>query len=207
MRRPHMTRRGVCWLSAPALLCAACFGTPTPVAPGLSGAVGLPHYGVQTGAVELPERGPGFVRFRKYGGFHWGQPGLVRAIASAARAVDERFPDGAPLLVGDLSAEFGGQIPRHASHRTGRDVDLLWYVTTPGGASIPNPGFLCVGPDGLAQVPETGAFVSIDIPRQWLLIKELLESPDIEVQRMFMSQPLESLLINYAIARAEDPEL
>jgi penicillin-insensitive murein endopeptidase len=189
-----------------ALACSGCFGTPTPLAPGVSGSVGLPHHGVQTDGVELPVEGPGFMRFRKAGGFYWGQPGLVRAIQSVALQVREHMPDGAPLLVGDLSARGGGRIPRHNSHRSGRDVDLLWYVTTPSGAPIENPGFVLMGADGLAQVPSTGEFVSIDIPRQWLLIKALLSSSEIEVQWMFVSSAIESMLIDYALARGDDPE-
>jgi penicillin-insensitive murein DD-endopeptidase len=166
----------------------------------------MPHHGVQTDAVELPVEGPGYVRFRKGGDFYWGQPGLVQAIQSAALAVQGSMPDGAPLLVGDLSARAGGRIPRHNSHRSGRDVDLLWYVTTPSGASIANPGFVLMGADGLALVSETGEYVSIDVPRQWLLIKALLWSREIEVQWMFVSSAIESMLIDYALARGDDPE-
>jgi penicillin-insensitive murein endopeptidase len=167
----------------------------------------MPHHGVQTDAVELPVAGPGFVRFRKAGAFYWGQPGLVRAIEAAAASVQEAMPGSASLLVGDLSARAGGKIARHNSHRTGRDVDLLWYVTTPSGVSIDNPGFVLMGADGLAEVPDKNQFVSIDIPRQWLLIKALLSSPEIEVQWMFVSSTIEGLLIDYALARGDDPEI
>lgn len=196
------------WLSiGVGLLASGCFGTPTPLAPGRSGSVGLPHHGVQTGAVELPESGPGFVRFRKHGEYHWGQPHLVRAVQAAALQVHEAMPHGAPLLVGDLSARHGGKIPRHASHRSGRDVDLLWYVTTEAGAPIENPGFVLMGPDGLARVEGANEYVSIDVPRQWLLIKALLMSPDVDVQWMFVSTDIEAILVNYALARGDDPEV
>ncbi len=194
-----------------ALLCAvsalACFGTPTPLAPGLSGSVGLPHHGVQTGAVELPARGTGYARFRTRGVNYWGQPGLVEAIERAAKRVHDELPGGAPLLVGDLSARHGGKIRRHNSHRTGRDVDLLWYVTTPRGAPIRNPDFVQIGPDGLAPIPRREGFVRLDVPRQWLLVKALLESSAISVQWMFCSGPVEALLIDYAMARGESLDL
>ena len=35
------------WLVAPALLACGCFSTPTPLAPGLAGSVGVPNQGVQ----------------------------------------------------------------------------------------------------------------------------------------------------------------
>lgn len=189
-----------------ALLLGGCFSAPTPLAPGLAGSVGMPNLGVQTGAHELPSRGRGFVRYRPQGKHHWGRPRLVASLERIAAEVDAELPGGL-LVIGDLGAERGGRIPGHASHRSGRDVDLLWYVTTPSGAAIENPGFVLMGPDGLAQVPSTGEFVSIDIPRQWLLIKSLLSSAEIEVQWMFVSSTIESMLIDYALSRGDDAEI
>src|SRR5262245_14961623 len=92
---------------------AGCLGTPSPLVPGFEGSVGWPHHGVQTGAVELPESGPGFVRYRKSGGHNWGQPNLVSTIQTAALRVQEELPGGGPLVVGDLSARSGGRVSRH----------------------------------------------------------------------------------------------
>jgi penicillin-insensitive murein DD-endopeptidase len=190
-----------------ALACAGCFGTPTPLAPGMEGSVGWPHHGVQTGAVELPERGTGFARYRSHGTYYWGQPELIEGIQQAARRVHEALPGGAPLLVGDISARHGGKISRHYSHRSGRDVDLLWYVTTPDGASVRSPTFVRLGADGLGRVPNIGGFVRLDVPRQWELIKALLTSPHIDVQWLLASSTVEALVIDYGLARGDDPEL
>ncbi len=199
---------GLGWLALCCLgsccLGSACLGTPTPLAPGSSGSVGWPHHGVQTGAVELPERGPGFVRYRKHGAYNWAQPELVEAITLAAREVQEQRPGGPPLVVGDLSARHGGKVSRHASHRSGRDVDLLWYVTTPEGAPLQNQHFVQLGSDGLGLTPGR-RYVRLDVPRQWLLVRSLLRALD--VQWMFVSSDVEALLIDYALASGEDPEL
>jgi hypothetical protein len=53
------------------LATSGCFSAPTPLAPGLSGSVGMPNSGVQTGAEELPPAGKGFVRYRPRGKNHW----------------------------------------------------------------------------------------------------------------------------------------
>jgi len=189
------------------VFCAGCFGTPTPLAPGLGGSVGVPHHGVLTDAIELPTEGVGFVRYRKNGLNHWGNPRLVRAIVRAAKKVHDEMPGGAPLIVGDLSAKVGGRIPHHQSHRTGRDVDLPWFVTTPGGIPIQNPGFVPVGPDGLASLEVEGGYVRLDIPREWRLVKELITSKEIDVQWMFCSLDVEALLIDYARALGEPPDV
>ena len=194
-------------LTAVALSMSGCFSTPTPLAPGVAGSVGVPHDGVLTGGVMLPVRGQGFVRYRPRSSYYWGVERLVRAVQSAARAVEHDFPGTPPLVLGDLSAERGGKIPKHNSHRTGRDIDLLWYVTTPGGAPVVNPGFVRIESDALAVVPGGGGYVRLDVARQWALIRHLLASTDIEVQWMFCSKPVEALLIDHARARGEPAEL
>jgi penicillin-insensitive murein endopeptidase len=197
-------RRTQALLAAP--LAVGCFGTPTPLSPGLAGSVGLPHHGVQTGAIELPESGIGFARYRNQGGYHWGQPALVNGLCEAARRVELTLPGGAPLMVGDLSARYGGKIARHHSHRSGRDVDLLWYVTRPDGTSIQNSSFVHLAHDGTGRIPGRGE-VRLDVPRQWQLIKALLSSDLLMVQWLYSSNHVESIIIGHAIAQGEDHEL
>jgi penicillin-insensitive murein endopeptidase len=181
-------------------------GTPSPLAPGLEGTIGVPHNGVLTSSAELPETGPGFRRFRPKADVYFGLPRLVRAIERAAQRVDTEMPGGAPLVVGDLSAETGGRIPRHNSHRTGRDVDFLFYVTTPTGIPRDNPGFFALGADGFVSFPDD-TYGLLDVRRQWLLFKTLLEDPEIDVQFLFMSRELEARVIQYALAKETDLEL
>jgi len=202
-----VTARLACALASLAL--SSCSYTPSPLAPQCAGSVGTPTHGVLSAGAELPTSGPGF-RWLNPTGHHFGLPRLVEAVASAAAEVDRQRPGGAPLLIGDLSRQRGGRIPRHASHRSGRDVDLLFYTETIAGDSIVSPGFVKFGPDGLAFAPGDrggGRYVRIDLARQWLLIKALLSAPQANVQWMFVSQPVEALLTDYARARGEDAEL
>jgi penicillin-insensitive murein endopeptidase len=108
-------------------------------------------------------------------------------------------------MVGDLSNRRGGKIPRHNSHRTGRDVDFLFYMTDPAGAPVRSPGFVHVGSDGLAEF--AGDYLRLDVERQWLLTKALLTSDLVEVQWLFVSRDIEALIIDYALARETDLEL
>jgi penicillin-insensitive murein endopeptidase len=110
-------------------------------------------------------------------------------------------------LVGDLSARRGGKIPGHHSHRTGRDVDLLYYVMTPSGAPVESPGFIRFASDGLAKLGEEDRYLRLDVERQWLLVRALLLSKEADVQWMFASRDVEALLIDHARARGEDPFL
>jgi penicillin-insensitive murein DD-endopeptidase len=197
----------VCILAL-AVSALACVGSPSPLAPALRGSIGVPHHGVVTDARPLAKRGDGF-RLLRDNGVHWGNPRLVAAIEHAARGVAAARPGGAPLVVGDLSLARGGEAAGHRSHRTGRDVDLLLFALTPEGRSVETPGFVRFGADGLAQSNgrRGKTFLRIDVERQWLLVKALIEAPEAHVQWVFVAHWLEALLIEYARARGEDPEL
>ena len=61
--------------------------------------------------------------------------GTYYAISEIVRALDAykiRYPDAAPLLVGDLSFRTGRRIQPHKSHQAGRDVDITYpRITEP----------------------------------------------------------------------------
>lgn len=180
----------------------------SPLTPGLQGSIGLPHLGVLSEPVELPRKGDGFEWFNPAGN-HFGTRELVDAIQFAASEVARQRPGSPGLQVGDLSGRRGGRLPRHASHRTGRDADLLFFTTSLSGAPIPSPGFLQFGADGLASLhpKKSGPYVQFDVERNWLLVKALVEAPGPGVTWLFVSRPVEALLTEYAFARGEDPVL
>lgn len=180
--------------------------TPSAIAPNLQGSIGLPHAGFLAGGRELPAEGRGF-RWKSKDDHHWGVPRLVSLIEEAAGKVDESRPGSKPLHVGDLSARGGGALmPKHRSHRSGRDVDLLFYVTTLEGVPAPNDGFVKIGADGLG-VSGAGRFVRFDVDRQWILVRSLVASKQAHVQWIFISRVLEALLVERAMALGEPTDL
>ncbi len=184
-------------------LVAGCFGAPNPLDPTVGGSIGVPHNGTLHGAAELEQKGEGYRRFRK-DSIRYGHPRLVAAIERAAKAVAQARP-GPDLIVADLSAEHGGKIPRHRSHRTGRDADLLLFVKTADGRPVTSPGFLRFGPDGLAE--HDGEFLQLDVERNWLLVKELASDDEALVQWLFVARWVEALLTEHAMALGEDDEV
>jgi penicillin-insensitive murein endopeptidase len=186
---------------------SGCLGVPSPLAPGVSGAVGVPNLGVQTAAAELPVSGKGFTRFRPKSDRYFGHPRLVSGLVRVSAELDARFAGSAPLVVGDLSARNGGKISGHNSHRTGRDVDLLLFYKTPAGAYARAPGFIHVESDGLALVAGTSDYLRFDVEKTWELVKLLVEDRELRVQFIFASRVLESLLVDYALARGEPLDL
>ncbi|WP_438032168.1 penicillin-insensitive murein endopeptidase [Sorangium sp. So ce204] len=124
----------------------------------------------------------------------WGLPALVGMIERSARGVAKRFP-GAVLDVGDLSRQRGGEVHRHNSHESGRDVDLGFYALDARGKQVHAPIFLRFDAR-LASTNVPGA--RFDLPRNWLLVQHLLTDPRARVSHIFISDPLRSALIAHA---------
>ncbi|WP_437619280.1 penicillin-insensitive murein endopeptidase [Sorangium sp. So ce1151] len=124
----------------------------------------------------------------------WGLPALVGMIERAARGVARRFP-GAVLDVGDLSRQHGGEVHRHNSHESGRDVDLGFYALDARGKQVHAQFFLRFNAR-LASTNMPGA--RFDLPRNWLLVQHLLTDPRARVSHIFVSDPLRSALLAHA---------
>jgi penicillin-insensitive murein endopeptidase len=154
--------------------------------------------------VEVPKEGPGF-KFLRDNDRHFATARFADVITRAAKKVDSERP-GATLTIGDLSAPHGGMIMPHFSHRSGRDADLLLYVTTLDGAPAASPGFIHVRADGLAEDPETKKFYRFDVEREWLLVKTLLEDDTARIQWLFVSDVVKSMLVAWAKAKGESTD-
>lgn len=127
---------------------------------------------------------------------HHGTEELVSLVRRAASAVARDFP-GSRLTVGDLSDHDGGPIGHHASHQSGRDVDLAFYVTDARGRAANLNDYVSF--DGQGR-PIAGGNLRFDVARNWALVRALLEDPAVRVEHIFVSNPLRALLINHARA-------
>lgn len=91
--------------------------------------------GCLSGAVSLPQNGPGYQLMRPSRGRSYGHPDLIDFIQSLGlRAYQQHW---GVLLIGDLGQARGGPTPSgHRSHQTGLDVDI-WYLLSQQAASRP----------------------------------------------------------------------
>jgi penicillin-insensitive murein endopeptidase len=182
-------------------------------APGDTASVGQAAAGYLLGGVSMPDRGPGFVRARPGEATRFGTPGLVGAVARAAASVAEAFPGGAPLRVGDFSAPLGGHHARHNSHRSGRDVDLVFFATDASGRSTRGRSWLAFDHLGVSRevaAPSgraSGDLYFFDEARNWHLVRALLDDPEVEVQWIFCSNGVKARLLRYAALHEPDPEI
>ncbi|HXX69728.1 MAG TPA: penicillin-insensitive murein endopeptidase [Polyangiaceae bacterium] len=200
-----MNLLATCIGSVSITIIAGCAAAPSPLAPEWRGSIGAPSRGVLTGGTEVRPDAKG-LRWLRRDERHWAVSRFARAIERAAAEVVRQNP-GSTLYVGDLSTRTGGgPFSPHLSHRTGIDADLLFYVTTLDGAPVDSPGFVHFGSDGLALDEARGRWVRLDVPREWLLVKALVEDPEARVQWMFVSDVVQAMLIEWALARGDSAE-
>jgi penicillin-insensitive murein DD-endopeptidase len=168
-----------------------------------STSIGCPNHGRLEGAVALPLEGPAH-RFnpRRDRQARYGTTEMVGALLRAAEVVHRELPGG-QLTVNDLSYREGGPIPHHGSHRSGRDVDVLFYLLDEEGKPIPSVG-APLDPDGrgvdfkdLAD-PSDDVPVRIDLPRTWRFVQALIEDGHAQLQRIFVAEHLRTLLLAHA---------
>jgi penicillin-insensitive murein endopeptidase len=195
------------FISALCLLATAgCARAPSPLTPGWHGSIGSPNRGVLVEGAQLARDADG-LRWLRGNDRHWGSPRFTAAIERAAARVAHERP-GAHLLSGDLSTPTGGgPLPPHFSHRSGMDADLLFYATTLEGAPVDSPGFVHFGADGLAHDEVHARWLRLDLEREWLLVRALLEDPDARIQWIFVSDVVQAMLLEWALARGEPAEI
>lgn len=150
----------------------------------LGQSIGLPHHGHLVDASKLRQAPGYFIRrpHRAYGAQH--------TVAHLTRIIGElraRFPHAHRLAVGDLSAAEGGKISMHASHQSGRDVDLGFYFKNK--------------PEGYPEDFVVGTRKNLDFDATWTLLSSLtdLADDDAGVEKIFLNYKTQKVL--YKMAR------
>ncbi len=192
-------------VSLVALACAACAELGV-VGDGTTVSVGAASDGFLVDGAELADQGVGYVvpaRWRARGS-QWGTDELVGLIErTGARLAGELA--GARLGVADLSRAGGGLGPHHRSHQTGRDVDLLFFVTDRRGRPVMLEEMRHFGEDGTTV--DGGPPLRFDVPRTWALVRVLVTDPDVAIDHLFIYAPLRSMLLDHARATGEPEAL
>jgi len=146
--------------------------------------VGFADQGRLINAVRMPDD-PSFICRRPDLAF--GAKETVDALTTAFRAVQEKFPGSAPARLSHIGAEEGGYLRPHRSHQTGRDADIGFFYKSD---AIPRPG---VRRDR-----------SMDLPRNWALLRALITLTDVQV--ILVDRSIQRVLRDYALAAGEDRE-
>ncbi len=138
---------------------------------------------------------------------NWGTKPLVDGLRKIAAYMKGAGKAETNLAVGDISSANGGQLGGHASHQTGRDVDIGFYMTDARtGKPVETLNFVRFtgGRDGLTGSSE-GRAVRFDAERNWMLVQAILANPDpaFKPTHIFIAKHLESAVL---AAAAGSPE-
>jgi len=130
-----------------------------------------------------------------------GTHAVIEALQRAATVVTRRWP-GSELYAGDISAKQGGDIRHHASHNSGRDADLAFYLRDQRGGISDGPDMNVLGRHG-----QTEAGLIFDDARNWELVAAILQNPNVEVQWFFVANHLRKRMLTFAKRVGADPRL
>ena len=162
---------------------------------------GWSYDGILENGLLLPPEGDGYhvpTRWQRRGN-QYGTDELVTMIVRVARRLHDKT--GGPRLgVADLSPPGGGPSPWHRSHQTGRDVDLLFFGTDRKGRPLKSRKMIPFDEQGRSRKLE-GRYrsrVFFDVAKNWMLIKELLREPTVDIQYLYIYTPLEHILLDHA---------
>lgn len=181
------------------ILCVGCTSFPNPSLPFATGSVGLPHHGVLTRGVPIENKSTGYERLRN-DERAFGTRSMVATLQAACAQVGTPI---APCVIADLSGPLGGALlPKHASHRTGRDADVLFFVTDLNGRPVRSPGFVRFEKHGLGQ-GENGIWVRFDTARNWALVRALVSGSESQVEWIFVHPVIRDWLLRYAEGQRE----
>jgi len=176
------------------------------VSDGTSISVGKPNHGYLLDGARLPDEGEGYTtrdiwikRDNRYG-----TDELIDLVTGVSRRMATHVKD-VKIVIADLSARGGGgAYDFHRSHQSGRDADFLYYWRDADGKPMEPDAMRVFDARGRAK---DGSGITMDVPRTWLLVKELLEAPEAPVQYIFIYEPLAKLLLDHAKAAGASDEL
>ncbi len=144
--------------------------------------VGHPHEGFLVNAVAMPKGPEWRVTVPTHG---YGTQETVDNLAHCIKAVHAAFPDSPPVNLGSLSAQHGGPLPPHKSHRSGRDADVYFFRTP-----------------GTDRWLRAASEDDIDLPRTWALLRCFITDTDTDM--ILIDQVPQRWLRNYATSIGED---
>ena len=137
-------------------------------------------------------------------GLQYGGEPLLRLLDEAARRVAARYP-GTVTWLGNLGRDGGGDIPWSVSHASGRDADIVFFMTDPSGNPVVPPGMLSMDDRGRSRA--YGGHYRFDLPRNWAFVEALVGQTQVPVQYVFVSNGLRELLLQEGRRQGADPHV
>ena len=133
---------------------------------------------------------------------------LILLLLVAARVVSADPGAAGPGTFRDLGVQITSRTAQgttFAKDESGRDVDLLFFMTDAEGAPIDATAMRKFGRRGVSVDDRwvKAERVRFDVDRNWELVKALLTAPEADVQYIFISEALAQILLDHARAIGE----
>ena len=114
----------------------------------------------------------------------WGTDDTIQAMMTVFKAYAQAYPDGPDINVGDLSKRRGGKVTPHASHQSGRDIDI-GFVHVPGSEHTRHPEHF---------IKATTS--NLDVEKTWFITKTLIQTGLVQV--IYIDKFVQKKLWQYA---------
>ncbi len=179
------------------------------VTDGTSISVGKTSGGYLVDGKRLPDKGEGFMTREVWlaRDNRFGTDEMIELVTCVSRRLVPVMR-GAKLVIGDMSSRHGGNglanTAFHRSHQSGRDTDFVYPMRDADGKPIEADAMHTF--DGRGRSHDQSN-LSLDVPRTWLLVKELVSAPEATVQFIFMYEPIAQLVFEHATAIGEPPQV
>jgi penicillin-insensitive murein endopeptidase len=142
---------------------------------------------------------------------------MVAWLTALFADVNRADPDNVVFL-GDLSARRGGDVAKHRSHASGRDVDIFFVASDRSGKLMHDlPAMIHFDREGRATrwspakpwptIPDRIPEAVFDARRNWAVVRAMLSNRSVEVQWIFIDEPLGALLMAEAEREGAPPEV
>lgn len=151
-----------------------------------SESVGKPNNGRLLGGRLMPADGRGWIRKNDKGPY--GTDETVAMLIWVCRRMVSMYPGTVPLVIGDLSRQRGKKLRPHASHQSGRDVDIGYYFVD----------------NEVLRRFKNASRKTMDVEKTWTLIDLLLSTGQIEY--LFIDRKLQPPLYEEAGRRGWSEE-
>ena len=100
--------------------------------------------------------------------------------------------------MGDLSSKYGGPLPKHRSHQSGRDADVGFFVTDDRGRPRNVDRLIAIDRQGKAR---DGSGYQFDDYRNWLLVQLWMKDTRAKIMYVFVASHLRQRLLSFAQKR------
>jgi LysM domain/Penicillin-insensitive murein endopeptidase len=142
--------------------------------------VGKPNTGYLVNGVRIPNDPDWVLTVPTHG---YGTQEAVEQLQHCLHRVHEQYPGSSPVMLGSMSSQFGGKLPPHKSHRSGRDVDVYFFRS----------------PD--AKWNRAATKEDLDLPRTWTMLKCFVSEADVDL--VLIDHKVQAWLEAYALSAGE----